>query len=72
MSFKIDIHPSNTLRIVYSGRVTVEEIRSVRENARAMVRANKLKHIYCDLQRANLDIKQIELFPSRTGPKSEQ
>jgi hypothetical protein len=62
MSYKIDIHPSDTLRIIYSGRVTGEEIKSVRENARAMVRANKLKHIYCDLRSAILDIKQIELF----------
>jgi len=62
MSFKIDIHPSNTLRIIFSGRVTVEEIQSVRENARAIVRANELKHIYCNLQQASLDIKQIEIF----------
>ena len=62
MSFKIDIHPSNTLRIIFSGRVTGEELRSVRENARAIVRANELKQIYCDLQGAFLDIKQIELF----------
>jgi hypothetical protein len=62
MSFKIDIHPSNTLRIIYSGVVTGEELKSVRESAKAMVRANKLKHIYCDLRNAILDVKQIELF----------
>jgi hypothetical protein len=62
MSFKIDIHPSDTLRIIFSGIVTGEELKSVRENAKAMVRANKLKNIYCDLRGAFLDIKQIELF----------
>jgi len=62
MSFKIDIHPSNTLRITYTGKVTAEEIKSVRENAKAMARANELKYIYCDLRSAILDIKQIEVF----------
>ena len=62
MSYKIDIHPSDTLRIIFSGRVTGEEIKSVRENAMAMVRANRLNHIYCDLRNAIIDIKKIELF----------
>lgn len=62
MSFSIDIHPSHTLRITYSSRVTAEEIRSVRENAKAMVRTNELKYIYCDIREAILDINNIDLF----------
>ena len=62
MSFKIDIYPSKTLRITFLGVITDEEIKSVRENAMAMVRANDLEHIFCDLRNAEMDIKQIEIF----------
>jgi len=62
MSFKIDIYPSKTLRIVFLGVITGEEIKSVRENAMAMVRANELEHIFCDLRDSIIDIKQIEIF----------
>jgi hypothetical protein len=62
MSFKIDIHPAKTLRIIYSGKITGEEIHCVRENAKAMVRANELEKIFCDLRDALLDVKKIELF----------
>ena len=62
MSFKIDIYPSKTLRIVFLGVITSEEIKSVRENAMAMVRTNETEFIFCDLQKAVMDIKQIEIF----------
>lgn len=62
MSFKIDIHPSNTLRIIYSGKITREEIDSVRVNARTMVKINKLEYILVDLRKAILDVSEMDLF----------
>ena len=62
MSFKIDIHPSNTLRITYSGKITREEIDSVRVNARTMVKVNKLEYILVDLRKAMLDVSEMDLF----------
>ena len=62
MSFKIDIHPLNTLRIIYSGKITKEEIDSVRVNARTMVKANNLGYILVDLRKAILDISEMDLF----------
>jgi hypothetical protein len=62
MSFKIDIYPSKTLRIVFLGVITREEIKSVRENSMAMIRANELEYIFYDLQNAVVDIKQMEIF----------
>jgi len=69
MSFKIDIHPSNTLRITYSGNVNKEEINSVRENAKTMVRVNKLKFILVDLRKAILDVNEMELFNIASSQK---
>lgn len=69
MAFKIDIHPSNTLRIIYSGVINKEEILSVRENVRAMVRANKLEYILVDLRKGILDVNEMELFNFASSQK---
>jgi hypothetical protein len=62
MSFKIDIHPSDTLRIVCSGLVNSEELSSIRENAMAIVRTNELKHICCDLRNAIIDVRKFDIL----------
>jgi hypothetical protein len=62
MSYSIDIHPSNTLRIKFSGEINLEELDSVRENVLSIVRANKLEYILCNLHSAFFDIKEMELF----------
>jgi len=69
MSFKIDIHPSDTLRITYSGNINKEEISSVRENAKTMVRVNKLKFVLVDLRKAMLDVSEMELFNIASSQK---
>ena len=69
MSFKIDIHPSNTLRITYSGKITKEEIDSVRVNARTMVKVNKLEYILVDLRKAMLNVSEMDLFNIASSQK---
>lgn len=69
MSFKIDIHPTNTLRITYSGKITKEEIDSVRVNARTMVKANRLEYILVDLRKAMLNVSEMDLFNIASSQK---
>lgn len=62
MSYVIDILPASTLRIIFSGPVNLEELKSVRENVLTMVRTNELNSILCYLQNASLHVKSMELF----------
>ena len=62
MAFHMNIIGDNTLEIIYTGKVRIEDSKAVRENAIAMINSNELNQIFVDVRQAELDIGFVDLF----------
>ncbi len=62
MSFELSIGKPGTLNIIYMGTINREQISSVRENAIAMINANGLNNILCDIRDATLNLEYADLL----------
>lgn len=62
MAFELKVRKERMLKIIYNGNITADEVRSVRENAIAMINANNLNKICCDIRGAYLDLSGVDLF----------